>query len=177
MSQGFPPFPGDTPESSPGGFGGSGTGGFGGAPGGFGSPVGSGGFGGFGGPGADSGFSAPATGAATGSRRATSAPVGHLIPSLVLGLIGVMLNAWLSFSSTVATDTSFGIIAGVAWILSGLFGIICLGRYFTANAQRKATGFYSHIGWKKTLLYFTALVLLIAVVWSAIDIALWVGKL
>lgn len=177
MSQGFPPFPGDTPGSSPGGFGGSNSGGFGGGqgnPGGFG---GSGGFGGFGGSGGDSGFNAPDIGASTGPRRATSAPVGRLIPSLVLGLIGVSLNAWLSFSSAVATDTSFGITAVIAWLLSGVLGIVCLGLYFTANDKQKATGFYSRIGWKKALLYFTAVVLLIAVVWSAIDIALWVGKL
>ncbi|WP_231598766.1 hypothetical protein [Corynebacterium occultum] len=103
--------------------------------------------------------------------------MGRLAPSLILGLIGIILNAWLTFGSLVATDTTFGITAIVAWFLSGFLGVSCLGLYFSENNKRRASGFYSHVDWKKGIFYATVAALVIAVLWSAVDIALWAGKL
>lgn len=106
-----------------------------------------------------------------------SAPVHCLVPSLVLGLVGVVLNAVLTFGSSVATDTNFFVMAGLGWLLAGIAGVTLLGWYFTTDNKRRAAGFYTEIGWKKAVYYATMVVLVIAVVWSAVDIALWVGKL
>lgn len=131
--------------------------------------------------------SSPAAGAATftpssgsggaGAFRASSAPVHCLIPSLVLGLIGLVLNAVITFGPATATDSTFATFALLGWALAGLAGVTLLAWYFNADNDRRASGFYTEIGWKKAVYYATMVVLVIAVVWSAVDIALWAGKL
>lgn len=156
MSQGFSPYSGDS----------------------FGSPGGN-----FSGPYSGSSTHAPsqfpgASGAGSStSLRAASAPVHCLIPSLVLGVIGVVLNAVITFGGSTATDTNFIIFAGLGWALAGIAGVTLLAWYFSTDNKRRAAGFYTEIGWKKAMYYATMVVLVTAVVWSAVDIALWVGKL
>lgn len=207
MSQGFTPFPGDSAGSSPGGqgpnpsdsgpppfgqpgFGQSGSGRSHYDDSGFSSgksvsnpfqPGQAGGFGqsstpAFGSP-ADTPPPTTPGGGGSGFRGASSAPVERLIPSLALGVIGILLNLWLTLGSPVATDTTFGVIALIAWVLSGVVGVSCLSLYFAENNRRRATGFYSRVDWKKGIFYATVAALLIAVVWSALDVALWAGKL
>lgn len=195
MSQGFTQPPGGTFGSSSGGFsggqsgfgGGSQGGGFGGQPGGFGGPAGgtSGGFGG-GSPSASFGGGAKSSpgsrfgsspGGSGGGGRLQSAPVVWVAVGLALGLIGIGLNAWLSFGSLVATDGLFLVIAGIAWGLAGVVGALVIGMHMTEVNKRKATGFYTEDTGKKVLFNIAAVLLVIAVIWSAWDIALWMGKL
>lgn len=159
MSQGFSPYSGDS----------------------FGSPGGN-----FSGPNPEpphrpvtgaTAFKPTSSSGSAGSFRAASAPVHCLIPSLVLGLIGVVLNAVITFGSATATDSIFAILAGLGWALAGIAGVTLLAWYFNTDNKRRGSGFYTEIGWKKAVYYATMAVLVIAVVWSAVDIALWVGKL
>ena len=184
MSQGFNPPSGGSFGSPSGGQSGFGT-----SHGGFSAGSGnSGGFGGFGaGPaaggsfgGGDSGFSAPSFDSApvaSRKRGITKAPVEKLIPSLVLASIGIVLNVWLLISDQVATDTSFLIFALVAWVLSGIIGISALSWYFKSLNEKKANGIFSDEPGRKAFFYLTAVALLIAVVWSAFNIAQFFGKL
>lgn len=189
MSQGFTQPPGGTFGSSSGGFSGgqsgfgggsqnSGFGGsFGGSTGGF-TPAGS--------TSNPSGFStprateSPAPGRSSGRKRAggrlQSAPTEWILPGLVLGLISLGLNAWITFGAPVATDNLFLIVAGIAWVLAGILSVLSIGKYMSAVNERKSTGFYTEVPWKKALFTATAVLLVFAVVWSALDIALWVGK-
>lgn len=127
------------------------------------------------GPGPGSQFSA----APTPSRptKVSSEPVSRLIPSLVLGLVGIGLNAMLTFGGFVATDSAWALWSFIAWILSGVLGITLLGWYFGEVNKRKGAGFFTRVGWKKGVANLTFVVLGIAVLWSAIDIAQWAGKL
>lgn len=205
MSQGFTQPPGGTFGTSSGGFSGGQSGFGGGSSGGFGgnSPGGSssGSPGGFGGGSAGGSFggssggfnqgstgsqfeSMPAgasrgTGGSRGSRggsRLRSAPLEWILPGLGLGLVSLGLNAWLTFGSLVATDRVFAIVAAVAWFLAGICGVLSIGKYMAEVNERKSSGFYTEIPWKRALFIITAVILLIAVVWSAVDIAQWAGK-
>jgi hypothetical protein len=111
------------------------------------------------------------------STRASSEPVLHLLPSLVLGLVGIGLNAMLTFGDFVATDSSWAPWSFLAWFLAGVLGISLLGWYFTEVNKRKGAGFFTRVGWKKAVAGLTFAVLGVAVLWSAIDIAQWAGKL
>lgn len=184
MSQGFTQPPGGTFGSSSGGFsggqsgfgGGSQGGGFGGQSGGFGGGAPSGGFGGGAKSSSSSRFGSSPGGSGGGSRL-QSAPVVWVAAGLALGLIGIGLNAWLTFGSLVATDGLFLVIAGIAWGLAGLVGALLIGKHMTEVNTRKATGFYTEDTGKKVLFNIAAVLLVIAVIWSAWDIALWMGKL
>lgn len=133
------------------------------------------------GPGAGSPYD-PTTGgsfpvtAAPRTRTASSQPVLHLLPSLLAGVIGLGLNAFLQFGDHVATDTSWGVIAVAAWVIAGIIGVSALGWYFAEVNKRRGQGFYSVVGWKNLVAWLTYAVLLIAVVWSAFNFAQWVGK-
>lgn len=189
MSQGFTQPPGGTFGSSSGGFSGGQSGGFGGGSqgGGFGGPAGgtSGGFGGnapgggFGGGAKSSSGSrfGSSPGGSRGGGSLQSAPVVWVAAGLALGLLGIGLNAWLTFGSLVATDGLFLVIAGIAWGLAGVLGALLIGQHMTEVNKRKASGLYMEDTGKKVLFNITAVLLVIAVIWSAWDIALWVGKL
>lgn len=156
MSQGFSPYSGDSFGSPGGNFSGSHPG-----------PS----------PQPSPQFSGTSGSGSSTSLRSASAPVHCLVPSLVLGLLGVVLNAVITFGGSTATDTNFIIFAGLGWALAGIAGVTLLAWYFSTDNKRRAAGFYTEIGWKKAMYYATMVVLVIAVVWSAVDIALWVGKL
>ncbi|ANE04900.1 hypothetical protein [Corynebacterium crudilactis] len=191
MSQGFTPSSGGFSGGQSGFGGGSQNSGFGDS-GGFsaGSPSGASGssggaFGGSNQNASGSGFnsgSAPvsssrhSSGKKRGSGRLQSAPLEWILPGLVLGLISIGLNAWITFGSPVATDTSFFAVAVIAWILAGILGVLSVGKYMATVNERKSTGFYTEDPVKKLLFVSAAVLLLIAVLWSAGDIALWAGK-
>lgn len=155
MAQGFTPYSGGTYGKPPGGFSGAGSGtSF----------------------GPSTGASLPTPAPTPRVRKAMSQPVLHLLPSLVAGVIGLALNGVLVFGDHVATDAAWGVIAIAAWAVAGLVGVTLLGWYFSEVNKRKGQGFYSIVGWKNIVARLTYVVLLVAVVWSAINIAQWVGK-
>lgn len=112
-----------------------------------------------------------------GSFKATSAPVQALIPSLVLGIVSVIISMVLTFGSHTPTDNAFKVLSTTAWLAAGLLGVSLLGLYFNADNKQRASGFYSIIGWKKALYWTTVSLLFVGIVWSAIEIGQWVGKL
>lgn len=122
--------------------------------------------------------SAPPTGPVSSvSTRVESAPVARLLPSLALGLLSLGLSVLITFGSYEATDTSFAIFAFVSWAIAGILGISLLGWYFAENNRRRGESLYVDVGWKKAVYVITLVVLASAVVWSAINIAQWAGKL
>ncbi|RSZ65136.1 hypothetical protein EAH68_03065 [Corynebacterium hylobatis] len=127
------------------------------------------------GPGPGGQFSAAPT--PSRSTKASSEPVLHLLPSLLLGLVGIGLNVMLTFGGFVATDSAWALWSFLAWFLAGVLGISLLGWYFTEVNRRKGAGFFTRVGWKRVVAVLTFAVLAVAVLWSAIDIAQWAGKL
>lgn len=106
----------------------------------------------------------------------TSAPVARLVPSLVMGVISVVLSVFLFLSSTTATDSSYLPLTLVAWVLAGVLGIGALGMYFKGDADARASGMFVSIGWKEALYWATIVVLGLGVLLSAIHAGLYVGK-
>lgn len=154
MTQGFTPYPAGGYGNSPGSFSGTGVGDTFGPSGTGSSPL----------------SSSPRV------RKATSQPVLHLLPSLVAGVIGLGLNAFLVLGRPVATDDAWGYVASVAWFIAGILGVTALGWYFQEENKRKGAGFFSTVGWKKAVAWLTYAVLIGAIIWSAVNIAQWVGK-
>lgn len=106
----------------------------------------------------------------------TSAPHALLLPSLILALIALIIDAVVGFGPLRSIDTQWGVLTGIAWALSGIVGVSALGLYFTKNTEARANGLYEIVGWKQTLFYATVAVLVIAVVMSSIMFALWFGR-
>ncbi|MBF4552846.1 hypothetical protein [Corynebacterium suicordis] len=138
---------------------------------GFGPGMNSGG--GFGGPRSASAVETPA--AAT-PIKFTSAPHTRIIPSLICGVLAVLLCAYLQFSGASSTDSQYPIVAAVAWLLAGIFGIVLLGQYFSQDNRQRTTGVYQIISWKQTLYWVTIIALFVGIIWSAIHIGIWAGK-
>ncbi len=119
--------------------------------------------------------SAPESGG--GGFRTGSAPALLLLPSLLCGIIGLILNFVLLLGSAETTDTSFAVTAVIGWALAVFVGIPLLGLYFREDNRRRGAGLYIEMDWKRALYWFTIVALIAAVIFSAVHFALWVGKL
>ncbi|MEH0147063.1 hypothetical protein V6D40_05210, partial [Corynebacterium sp. Q4381] len=108
--------------------------------------------------------------------KTTSAPHALLLPSLILALIALILDAVVGFGPLRSIDTQWGVLTGIAWALSGIVGVSALGLYFTKNTEARANGLYEIVGWKQTLFYATVAALVVAVVVSSVMFALWFGR-
>ena len=106
-----------------------------------------------------------------------SAPVVNLVPSLVLAVISLFLSGFITFSSVGPTDSPYRMVSLVAWAAAGVVGITAMSFYFMADTKRRALGFYQIVSWKQAVYFVTVALLFVAVVWSAVEIGLWVGKL
>lgn len=128
---------------------------------------------------APQGGSSPFTGSSPelGQLQQNSAPSPRLIPGLAMGLVSILLSLYLFFSATAATETKYLVFSVIAWGLAGILGIGSLGWYFTGDAKARAEGNYLSVDWKNFLYWVTLAVLAVAVVLSAIHVALWFGKL
>lgn len=100
-----------------------------------------------------------------------------LAPSMVMAALSLVLSATITLGSFTPTEFMFRVLSVVAWLAAGIFGITLLGLYFNEDNRRRAKGFYSVIGWKVTLYWVTVGALLVGILWSAVEIGQWVGKL
>ncbi|MDK8768018.1 hypothetical protein ACLB3A_05405 [Corynebacterium freneyi] len=180
-----------------GGFGaapsGGGGGGFGAAPaggggGGFGSESGSSfgggdgfgsGGGGFGSGGASGGAgfdpsgTGPADAAATTYR---SGPWPWVIAATVTAVIGLILGI-VAFFTAEPTDGAYSALAFGGWALAGIVTFILLGVHLTEDTKRQASGPYIGNAGQIALYRAAAGIGLVAVIVTAIEIALWASKL
>lgn len=126
-----------------------------------------------------SGIDSSLTGTTTsvGQLSKNSAPVLNLVPSLILAVVSVLLSGFLTLGAITPTDGLYRVLSSVAWAAAGLLGITSMSFFFIADTKRRAQGLYLVISWKQLMYYATVALLLIAVVWSAVEIGLWVGKL
>lgn len=106
----------------------------------------------------------------------TAAPVVALLPSLVLGVISLGISAFLFFSSVSPTSSTYLWLSLAAWALAGVIGISLLALFRKADTRERARGVYVEEGWRVALYWGTMALLVIGVVWSAIELALWFGK-
>ena len=186
-----------TPGGGGSGFGaapsGGGGGGFGTAPsggggGGFGSESGSsfgggdgfgsggGGFGtggASGGAGFDPSGAGPADGAATTYR---SGPWPWVIAATVTAVIGLVLGI-VAFFTAEPTDGAYSALAFGGWALAGIVTFILLGVHLTEDTKRQASGPYIGNAGQIALYRAAAGIGLVAVIVTAIEIALWASKL
>lgn len=109
--------------------------------------------------------------------RSTSAPLQALIPSMVMALVSLVLSATITFGDFTPTEFFFRVFSVTAWAAAGVFGVTMLGLFFNADNRKRAEGFYSVLGWKSAVYWATVGGLLLGIVWSAIEIGQWVGKL
>ncbi|MBV7292616.1 hypothetical protein [Corynebacterium sp. TAE3-ERU16] len=117
------------------------------------------------------------TGTSSGTISENSAPVVSLVPSLVLAVVSLILSGVITFSSMGPTDSSYRAMSLIAWAAAGVVGITAMSLYFIADTKRRALGFYQIVSWKQAVYFATVVLLFVAVVWSAVEIGLWVGKL
>lgn len=188
---------GATPGGGGSGFGaapsGGGGGGFGTAPsggggGGFGSESGSsfgggdgfgsggGGFGtggASGGAGFDPSGAGPADGAATTYR---SGPWPWVIAATVTAVIGLVLGI-VAFFTAEPADGAYSALAFGGWALAGIVTFILLGVHLTEDTKRQASGPYIGNAGQIALYRAAAGIGLVAVIVTAIEIALWASKL
>lgn len=188
---------GAAPGGGGGGFGaapsGGGGGGFGAAPaggggGGFGSESGSSfgggdgfgsGGGGFGSGGASGGAgfdpsgTGPADAAATTYR---SGPWPWVIAATVTAVIGLILGI-VAFFTAEPTDGAYSALAFGGWALAGIVTFILLGVHLTEDTKRQASGPYIGNAGQIALYRAAAGIGLVAVIVTAIEIALWASKL
>ncbi|WP_232247020.1 hypothetical protein [Corynebacterium freneyi] len=197
---------GGPPSGSGGGFGtpGGGGSGFGAAPGGGGSGFGAapagGGGGGFGsesgssfgggdgfgsggggfgsggasgGAGFDPSGTGPADAAATTYR---SGPWPWVIAATVTAVIGLILGI-VAFFTAEPTDGAYSALAFGGWALAGIVTFILLGVHLTEDTKRQASGPYIGNAGQIALYRAAAGIGLVAVIVTAIEIALWASKL
>ncbi len=185
-----------TPGGGGSGFGaapGGGGSGFGAAPaggggGGFGSESGSSfgggdgfgsGGGGFGSGGASGGAgfdlsgTGPADAAATTYR---SGPWPWVIAATVTAVIGLILGI-VAFFTAEPTDGAYSALAFGGWALAGIVTFILLGVHLTEDTKRQASGPYIGNAGQIALYRAAAGIGLVAVIVTAIEIALWASKL
>lgn len=129
-------------------------------------------------PNSGGGMNAFTSGATTSGAtlKQTYLPVGRLVPGLICGAVAVILNVVLFFSSVVATDTTWGVVAVVAWLLAGVIGTTFLGGYFTEVNRRRGAGIYMERPGPKFIYRLMWVLLIVGVLLSAWNIAQWVGK-
>lgn len=172
--------PGSYGGPAAGGYGGGGAGGeYGG--GGFGGGVG-GGYGGgddpaggfaAAGPG-DRGPLAPDSGGGAAVRLRTG-PWSWVIAATVSAVAGLLLAIGAALSGT-PTDATWPALALPGWALAGIVTFVLLGAHLVADTRRQAEGPYIST-WAQTVLYRVAAVVgILAVVATAIEIALWASK-
>ncbi|WP_018023265.1 hypothetical protein [Corynebacterium ulceribovis] len=172
---------------NPGGFGAPNSGGFG-SPNseGFGSPAPSPApSGGFGSP-------APAQSGGFGSNSSTSSgfdggtssepltfrsgPWSWVIAAMVAAVLGLILGLVAHFGPFTATDTSYLVLAVIGWALAGIATFVLLGVYLTEDTKRQSEGPYIGIYGQIVTYRAAAGIGLVAVVVTAIEIALSVSK-
>ena len=106
----------------------------------------------------------------------TSAPHLLLLPSLISGIIAVVLSLVLFTDAFTVSNSKYLPIAAGAWAFAGIVGIGCFGPYFRADNAQRTSGIYQVIGWKQGLYWATVIAVLLGIVLSAIHLGLWVGK-
>lgn len=178
-------------ERSGGSFGaapsGSGSGGFGSGSGsGFGSGGGSGdggGFGGggsgFGGGGAAGGSGFDPVGAGAADESATtyrSGPWPWVIAAALTAVIGLILGI-AAFFTAEPTDGAYSALAFGGWALAGIVTFVLLGVHLMEDTKRQAAGPYIGNAGQIALYRAAAGIGLVAVIVTAIEIALWASKL
>lgn len=95
-------------------------------------------------------------------------PVPWLVGAVAAALAGGVLAAF-AFRTGPATF--------VPWVLAGPVGIVLLGVYSIVDTRRRALSVYAAASWV-TALYIGAVVLILAaVIVTALNIAFWVGHL
>ncbi|WP_296102944.1 hypothetical protein [uncultured Corynebacterium sp.] len=105
------------------------------------------------------------------------APVPYLLPSLILSIVSLAICLWVIFRPVYVTEGIYLPVVGVSWITSGLLSISLLSLYFIKNTKRKAEGVYIYKTWKTLFYWFTILLIITAVIVSAVQLGLWVGKI
>lgn len=168
---------GSVPNGGGSGFGASSPGGGSGS--GFGTPSGGGGSG-FGVPtdnGGSSGFDAtPGSSTGESSSEYGTGPWPWVIAATATAVIGLILGivAWVALSPT---DGAYTALAFGGWALAGIVTFVLLGVHLTEDTRRQAAGPYIGNSMQSALYRVAAGVGLVAVVVTAIEIALWASKL
>jgi len=98
---------------------------------------------------------------------AGAAPTGLLVASLVTAFIGGVVGGALGGVPAIAL---------AAWALAGPLTILLLALYQRADASRRAYALYSPPAWAPAMYTVAVILMLLAVVVCALQIALWVGR-
>ena len=178
-------------QPSPGGGFGAPNPGFGGPPSGFGAPASGGpGFGApassaFGSPAPAQGFGADSSTSkgfdeqpptATGPLTFRSGPWSWVLAAMGAAVVGLILGVVAHFGPFTATETPYLGLSLVGWALAGIATFVLLGVYISEDTKRQAEGPYIGVPGQIITYRAAAVIGLIAVVITAIEIALYVSK-
>lgn len=95
-------------------------------------------------------------------------PVLWLVAAVVVALAGAGLAALVVRSGPATL---------LPWVLAGPVGIVLLGVYSIVDTRRRASSIYAAAGWVGPFYVAAVVVILAAVVVTAVNIAQWVGHL
>ncbi|AKK07031.1 hypothetical protein CMUST_13685 [Corynebacterium mustelae] len=103
-------------------------------------------------------------------------PWPFLLAAVLSVGIAVVLGVLAPIIGGSATDDAFRIMAIIGWFLAGIAGFILLGLHIGADNRRKAAGLYIENPTQTLLVRATLALGSIAVVITAVEIALWLSK-
>ncbi len=106
----------------------------------------------------------------------TCLPWPFLLAAVLSVGIAVVLGVLAPIIGGSATDDAFRIMAIIGWFLAGIAGFILLGLHIGADNRRKAAGLYIENPTQTLLVRATLALGSIAVVITAVEIALWLSK-
>ncbi|WP_018021315.1 hypothetical protein [Corynebacterium doosanense] len=94
--------------------------------------------------------------------------------SAVVGLVCALIA---QFSSLTATSTTYATLAGIGWLLCGVFALVLLGIYSIQDNKIRAGSFYVSNPAHSAVRGITLGLAMLGVVLAAVEIALFVSKL
>lgn len=103
-------------------------------------------------------------------------PWPFVIAAVLCAGIAVVLAVCAPIIGGSATDDGFRIMAIIGWFLAGIAGFILLGLHIGADNRRKAAGLYIENPTQTLLVRATLALGSIAVIITAVEIALWLSK-
>lgn len=95
-------------------------------------------------------------------------PLLWLLAAVVVAVVGAALAAFVLRS---------GPLTIAPWVLAGPAGIVLLGVYSIVDTRRRAASVYAAGAWVGPLYVVAVVVILAAVIVTALNIAFWVGHL
>ncbi|AGP29785.1 hypothetical protein [Corynebacterium terpenotabidum] len=115
------------------------------------------------------------SGAPTASLTPVTGPWAFIAAATAAAVLGLLLGIAAPLTGS-ATDDLFHYLAIAGWVLAGIVTFILLGLHTGKDTKRQAESFYIGTPAQKTLYRVSAGLACVAVIITAVEIALWISK-